>query len=338
MVSFFDKKKVFQLLFFTTIFLIIANLIIDKYFVSKSDSEISGTIINEKFREAVFNFGLKEEWIKSNTVNRKISDSLFASYNINVPADLPITIMLNEIVSLFSDEPVLISSKEKKINGTTLLNISSGKKLKLTAEFKYNSTLKRKAGIVGILIEGLEDIEKDSVILNFPENFASVIIPSKESSKFVKKIIDYKKEYAVMIGDAKNDLDYKLSSSYSENRLKNSIRAIAGGFPHAICFLADNNSEIYSSRVFSFIKNEFVKRKIALIDLGDVEKLNEGEDIFLNFRKMVENSNGKGKLIFISSEAFRELIPEIIKLRKIGYKFVNPSTILKFDSSRSISN
>ncbi len=335
-----SKRITIQILFGVIVALIIANIVYKKYFtieIPSEKGEVSASSIEKKFLNNINSFGFKNEWItktkySSAASNEKIDDSLKA-YKISVPEDLPITVIINEINSSLKNDNVEIISKEEKINGKTKLFIYSKNILKLYSVIDYNNETRRKAGYVGIVISSLENLNEDEVdqILNFPELFGYYVIPSKESSLFVKKHLKLKKEYLVLLGDDIDDLKFKLKVDYSERRLKESIRSIIGAFPNASLILIDDNSELYNSSIFNFISDEFKKRNIKLINKSQMSDIsNESKNqVQSSFRNIVKSNNsGWGKAIIVSAENFDLVKDEIIKLRKIGYKFINPSQIL----------
>lgn len=335
------KRTSVQILLGIVIVLLLANIIYKKYIMTKmppEKAEVSSKLIKDKFLSSVNSFGLKKKWIvqtknKEDKNSQNNQDSIFYSYKISVPQDLPIPVILNEINSSLNNENVKLISKEEKINGKCLLSIYSKNNLKLLAAFEYNKEMRRKAGYVGIIISGLENLNDDetSQILNFPEQFGYNVIPSKEAEEFVKKHLNSKKEYIVLLNDDINELKYKLEENYSEPRLKGSIRSIIGSFPKTTFIMIDDNSNLYKSSIVNFIANEFEKRKIKLIkqsSLLDItgESKNQIQSTFSN---LVKSSNENwGKVIIVPVDRFSLIEDEIIRLRKVGYKFINPSQIL----------
>ena len=61
----FDKKKIVNILFGVTVFILAANLVVGK--LSKKEnqnkSEENSKVIESQFKDALFNLGIKEDWI-----------------------------------------------------------------------------------------------------------------------------------------------------------------------------------------------------------------------------------------------------------------------------------
>ncbi len=283
------KKKTAYVLFTAAVVLLTANLFMDKLLPISTnvDQEIvlSGITINELFLKAVNNFGLEKSWV----VERKIlskPDSLFSSYKIRLPRDLPIPVVISEVKSVFSNDSVEIKSLELKTGGETKLEIYSGGVLKLSSNFNYDKSLFRKRGSVGFIVENISlDNEDDSLLFEVPEIFAALLIPSIDNKSNVEFIGKKNKQFAVLLNDEIDDLEFKLNENYSNNRIKNSVKSIVGSFPKAIFFVIDDESELYSSKVFSLIAAEIEKRKIKILRKSDFYKLqyDEHNDLLSSF-------------------------------------------------------
>jgi hypothetical protein len=336
-----NSRKIVISLFIIVIILLLANITLEYLWNKKAPGtefkkEIRLAGIERIFNESLANLGLEKKWIKLQK-NRKISPSdrkNYISYSVAVPSDLPITVVLNEIFISFKNYNVSIKSEEQKINGKTLLKISSGNNLKLTGEFFYDKSISRDAGSIGILVTGIANLteEKSKLLLSTPETFELLLVPSKESLRILKTLKDYKKGYGVLLNDDITDLEFKLSSRYSKPRLKSSIRDILGKFPGSSVFIIDDNSNLYSSDVYPLLKEEFAKRKLKLISEDSLSELsNEGNNRALqDFRVKIEKTlRGEKAVFMITSDEFSLLQPEIIKYRKVGYKFILPSELLK---------
>ena len=335
-----SKRILVQIFFGVIVLLLLANIIYKKYVMIKmpsQNSEVSSKAIEEYFLSSVNSFGLKKNWLVKTNVKKKYKDTVkqdsVISYKLSIPEDLPIPVILNEINSSLKKENVDIISQEEKINGKTILSIYSKNNLKLIAALEYNNETRRKAGFVGIIISGLEELKEEEInqILNFPELFGYYVIPSKESAEFVKKHLKSKKECIILLNDDIEELKFRLQTEFPESRLKSSIRSIIGSFPKASLILVDDKSKLYNSDIYKFIVNEFEKRNIklikksSLIDINDEPK-NQQQSTFSN---LVKSSNENwGKVIIVPADNFSLIEDEVISLRKIGYKFINPSQIL----------
>ena len=329
-----DKKVIIQTLFITAVILLAANLLLAKF--SKHEQyhtnlkDIETKSINVKFLGDLRAFALHDNWIKEIKSSKTKADY---SYTVDVPKDLPIPVILNEIYGSFDGDNVKLKTDELVTGGKTSLNIFSDNKLKLAAEFNYRDSLNRQGGSVGLLIDGFDRLSNKKIdyLIKFPQTFAALLIPSKASLQLCDSLTEYRKEYVVLLNDDIKDMDYKLSGGFSPARLKSAIRTIIGAYQNALFYAIDDKSKLYNSSEYPLIKNEFEKRGMKLLKISSF-KLAEGSndsETTLNFDRYVKQKGKEGNsFILISAGNFSILQPQIFSMIKIGYKFINPSLIL----------
>jgi hypothetical protein len=330
------RKEIVIALFSLVMFLLILDIVLTKIFKHSEKQiekiELYSGEIKDNFLDGVHRCGIRNDWIDGNKNDIKIGDSLRFSFKVKVPKDLPIALLLNEISNSFLPGEVLSASREIKSTGTTNMFLSSGGFDKLKAEFVYDPGIRRTSFSFGFLVYGitkLDPVAQDQLI-KVPELFTTVLLPSKESLEISKKLKTNEKNYAVMLNNDNNDLDYKLSSKYSLDRLKLSVRSILGDFSNSVAYLYNSNTGFNSDSKFPFISKEFEKRNIRLIDINKFDMIEEkGNPLNISFVQIMNQAKeNKIELIYISTENYLQLKPMILKYKKIGYKFVNPSAVL----------
>jgi len=326
MVPGFDQKKIVVVLFVLTLVFLIANIVADK-FTDKHEVPVTENLnneeINSKFISAVRVFGIAPSWINTKTPRKTDPASLIAKYSISVPADLPIALLIREISNSYDTVNVKMIVNETKIKGVTSVKVFSKGSEIITADFSYKEGLKRKAGSVGFLLDSYADLSvaDDSVLLSSPENFAVILQPSKKTKFLTSDILKSGKEFVILLDDDIPDLIYKLNSSYSEARLKNSIRSILGDFSNAVFIMIDDNSSLFSSSAYELIKKEMEKRSIKLVKRSSFRELNPD-----NLRDYLDSINdGETRSVIMSAGDFLKINSIMVSFRKIGYKFINPS-------------
>jgi hypothetical protein len=338
MKKFPDKKQIVQILFAAAVILLIVNIIVgktDKVGRNLQYRILNDTTINKKFINALHDFGLKDEWIKEIRYSKK--NDVYKSYRVDIPSDLPIPVVLEEINTTFYNTNVELNSDEKKVGGETILKLLVDNDVRLYAEFNYNDSIKRDAGSVGLLVTGLSDLDTNAAarFADVPENFAGVLIPSKAVVPISQYLLEDRKEFVVELNDDIPDLSFKLNKNFSKGRLRDALGSITAAFPQAIFYIIDGSSGLSTSSTYSFLKKELNRRNIALVSGSDISILNGSgnKELIDNFRQLVESTkNAKSKLIMISADDFKIVRPEIFRLIKIGYKFINPSLVLKQNS------
>jgi len=197
------------------------------------------------------------------------------------------------------------------------------------ADFDYDKSIFRSAGTAAFMLEKFElSSFEDSLLLDIPEPFSPLIIPSTENLTLSKLIIDKQKTFSLLLNDDISELKYKLKDSYSQNRLKRSLLSIINDFSSATYFFIDDRSDLFNSSVFSYLNNELIKRKIKIVKVSYLQKLifNEMNVLISSFDTFMKNTDGGESITFlISADNFRNLLPIIESYRKVGYKIVHPS-------------
>jgi hypothetical protein len=331
-----NRKDLIIVLFSLVIVLLILNVVLSKIFNHSGKQvekiELYSGEIKDKFISSIHYFGIKDEWITENRNDVRNGDSLRFSFKVKVPKDLPIALLLNEISNSFLPGEITSVSREKKANGTTNMFLSSGGFDKLKAEFVYDPEIRRTSYSFGFLVYGVTTLDPalQDQLIKVPELFTAVLTPSKESLEISKKLKTNDKNYAVILNNDIKDLDYKLVSSYSIERLKLSVRSILGDFSNAVAYLYDGNSGFTAESKYTFINKEFGKRNIRLIDINKFDLIDDkGASLDISFDQIVNRANeNKTDLIYISADNYLKLNPLILKYRNVGYKFVNPSAVL----------
>jgi hypothetical protein len=333
---FTDKKKLIQILFGLAFIILIANIVADKLEIkhyTPVESSVSAEKINSKYLQALKNYGIQPKWIIKQKRYKSEDDSLLYKYEVEVPKDLPIALLINEITDSLGNSNVKIQSKELKIGGETQLRIFSGDNLKLKAVFNYNDDIVRKSSSGSLIIRGTENISEEDFnsLLKSPERFAVLLTPSKSSKNRIDRIINDQKELLVLISDGSNDMDYKMRAGFSGNRIRNSIRAIISDYSKAAFFVIDDRSKIYFSPAMKIIKDVLDRAKIKYFNLSSCSYLKPADEIEMKkqFEEYVKKLETNNKLLMLlTPDELDTIIPELIKFRKIGYKFVRPSVLL----------
>jgi len=323
-----SKKSVLLILFGMALVLLMANLVLniienDNNSISNR-TELCNAEIDSLFRLSMHNFGLLDDWIKESR-----SSTVDNSYKVKIPKDLSIPVILAELNSNFLESGVTINSVEKIFSGRTIFEIKLEDEIKLMVDFDYDQNIFRSAGTVAFILENFElSSFEDSLLLEIPEPFSPLIFPSTENLILSKFITDKQKTYSLLLNDDIPELKYKLKDSYSQIRLKGSLLSIINDFSSATYFFIDDQSDLFNSSVFSYLKDELVKRKIKIVKLGYLKKLDFSEMNVLisSFDTYMKNTEeGESITFLISADNFRELLPEIKRYRKVGYKIVHPS-------------
>lgn len=328
-------KNIAIILFGVVVILLIANIVISKYVTNdeqpKNRESLNGIEIDKSFHSALKNYGFSDSWISKKKIKTFSGDSLFAVYSVKVPKDVPIQLLILELKNIFWEYEVNLEAEEIDAGKKSLLKISSDNKLRLAAEFYYDEKIFRQFGTVSFLVSDLplQDEELLNKVLYIPELFYAVLIPKDESKKRLLQLSKAGKRYALLLDDNITELNFKLSGSYSDDKIKKSIKEIVGTFYNAVFFIIDDRSDLFESKKYPLIQSELLKRGIKLIPSSKLETLTSSkvnaEDKFQDFMLAVQKSDEK--VLVVSANDYLTISTLIPSYRKIGYKFIFPGDI-----------
>jgi hypothetical protein len=329
-------KNIALILFGVVVILLFSNIIITKYIDKdeppKNREALTGIEIDKSFYSALKNYGFSDSWITKRKIKNISSDSLFATYSVKVPKDVPIHLLILELKNIFWENEVILDAEEIVSGKKSLLQLSSENKLKLAAEFYYNEKVIRQFGTVSFLVNDLplQDEEILKSILNTPELFYTVLTPKEESKKRLSLLSKYGKRYALMLDNNITELNFKLSSSYSDDKNKKSIKEIVGTFYNAAFFIIDDRSDLFESKKYPLVESELLKRGITLVLSSKFETLSSSKvnasEKFQEYMLTVQKNDEK--VLLVSAEEFSTISALIPSYRKTGYKFIYPGDII----------
>ncbi len=332
MIKSFDLSKSVKYLFATALILLVINVLIDQYISAEKPElkkkNISFSEADSLFKQALKNYDITEKFFSIRKSKKNPTDSL---YSVRVYSDVPISLLLLELENLFSTTTAEIKSQEESINGKTITKIIIDDKTILTAEFVGDKNITREKGRIGFVVSNLDFSVDNSPILNTPEQITFLITPSESSKRFITKILSAGKRYALLLNDEIEDLNYKLHESYPVRRNKKSFENLFKHFPSAAFIAVDDNSDLFDSSIKDFLLKELEWRKAFYIKLSRFDLLNSYSLNSENaFSEMIKSMNkNETRIILIDSKSFTELLPVIPSYRKIGYKFVSATELLK---------
>nr|MDA3859724.1 hypothetical protein [Melioribacteraceae bacterium] len=153
-------------------------------------------------------------------------------------------------------------------------------------------------------------------------DFTYLIIPSKLSADNINKMNG---KYAILLNDEIQETNYSLKENYSKQKLINNIRSIIISFGKNKTYLIDESSALYSSKIFSMLRDELSSRGVELFSLQKFSFLkgNSKEQLYSLFEFYTTSLKGKkGKTFFVDLDNFITLQPSIEKQLKMGDKVV----------------
>src|SRR3989337_4329429 len=312
--------KLLVVLFSISLLLLLSHLVLSFVYHDtnlKSALTLSNEEINKKFKESLIGFAIKDEWIKTVKDNSSIP-----SYRVYVPSDLPIPQILSELIKQYDGYNIEVTAEEKKIHGRTLMQVTSDRAIKLKAEFRISNDIDRTGSKSALFIYGREnkEAEYDSLMLTTTRDMSALLIPSKSNAAYSTWLRGNGFDYAVLLNNEISDIEFRLSKDYSEKRLKLIVQNIVVSFPHAIFYVINKNSDIYSSPNYSVIKKEFGKRKIRFFTTDSLKFIDKSHpNISEKLNSIVTNVKaGDITRIAISFDAYQSLAEDLRQLIRVG--------------------
>lgn len=333
-----SKQKIIVYLLAASFILLLGNIIVDRFHKVKPGlpypgrSILAAGEINDLFEDAVCEFGIEKSWIQRKPLGTDQSGDATFSYNVKVTADLPVTLILNELNRRFLEHGLTITAKELRKEKTTTVKILREKKVLLQADFVTDPEAVRSAATIGFIIKEIDKLsdKEFSEFLSLPENYTILLNPSEKAEKASKAIVEQNKEYIVVLDDNIDEVRFKFADDYSDKRLNTSVRTILGVFGNSKLFLIDDASDFYKSRQYVVVKSAFEKRKLNLVPLSSFTEIKSREDKDLQsmFRYYCEsNTSAQGRVFSVTARNFLELKDMIDLYRKKGCKFIFPSQL-----------
>ena len=330
------KRKIIYILTSVVVFLLLLNVLLGFVNISmpsnKSDS-ISKRIIDEKFLKVLSDYGISENWITNGKIQNGKSDSLKNSLIVRLPEDVPIAQIIKDINIEFTNQPVVISSSEEKINGLTNLIIESGKIIKLIADFKNEENLVRDFCFIGFILQNVEELNEAEFneLTENPIHFGAVLPLEVNSTIVAENLIKAKKEYFIELDDDSDNLNFDLSDDIETPEIKSNIKRIISSFNSPRIFFIDENNTGINKSIQKIIDEKLTERNRSLVFFNRLTFLKgeNSEDLKSIFRFHLSNmKNGQAKTFRINVDDWFLIQDELTQIMKRGDRIVNPSTLL----------
>ncbi|MCX7876680.1 MAG: hypothetical protein N2321_11015 [Melioribacteraceae bacterium] len=320
------KKKLVFYLSLLAISLLLTNILIDLFTKKKSypnSKELSRTEVENVFWKVLDDYGIKANWVTKKKFKQVDEDSVNYQFNVLLSEDIPIPLIIKDINNVIRKDISAYVSEEKKIFGETELRIYSNEYLKLKVNFYPTKNLFRDNKEISFLISDAMDLNEENyksfLFSNLPIN--AVIVPDPALTQKADSLSKYSKEYVLLLNNDVDDTKMKLSQEFRTDILKKSIEAILGSFPKNKFVFVDENSNLFNSPIYNFVRDEFKKRNRTLFHMSECIKLNQAEDeMFSKLKFYLEDTITKKKIFYTDFSNFMKMNPMIEKFRKKGGK------------------
>lgn len=325
-----QKQKFVKYLFTAAVLLLVINIAIESLKKPKKEiavHELSVVQIETVFFTVLDEYGIETKWITRKKYKSADYDSVKTEYTVKIPADMPVPLIIKDINKVIEKDITGFVSEEKKIFGTTEIRIYTNEVLKLKATLIPDKGIIRKRNELSFVINDVFDLSEKSFnnFLSIHHLISCTVVPNHDLVIKTDSLKDYTKEYAVLLNNDISDPKMKLKSDYQKELLRGSIQNIVSSFRDAKAYIIDENSTLYNSPIYNYVRDELKRQSIYLYPRSELIELNAQEDseLISKFRFYCEDTTGVHQKIFFSSfDNFLRIQNEIEKIKKKGNKII----------------
>jgi len=331
------KKKIVYLLVIFTIFLILLNIILglfeSDYIPENTGEDIPRIKIEEDFISVLKNFKIKDNWIKKKKINDKDLDSVNYKYEIVIPTDIPIPMILKELNEKFKYGNAIITSIEKNNFGSANLKIKTDNYIKLVANFNYKKEITRERSAIAFILKNVENLSESELekLLSTPIKFATLLPLQTESIFIAEKILVSKRTYYIYLDDDSDNIKFEIDEDLNVKTMKKNIKSIISSFNSPHYYFTSKEGTGFSNIFINYLKEEFKKRgRIVLNSKSFITLKGEDEKDLNSLLKFHLNKIGPGnsKVFFIDINDWESIQKSINSYIKKGNRIKSPSQLL----------
>jgi hypothetical protein len=301
------KKTFTKYLLITAIILLIINVVID---VVKKPSkkeidavrELTTNHIDSVFIKVLKEYGIEDKWVSTKKIKIAYEDSITKQFTVKLPADLSIPLIIKDVNGIIQNDITGFVSEEKKIFGTTEIRIYTNEILKLKATLIPDASIIRDQNELCFVIADAYDLSRGSYtdFLSIPFDICGVMIPGESYVVQADSLKKYSKEYIVLLNDENTETKFRLEKSDQKALIKNSIFNIIAGFKNAVMFCIDEQSALFNSTIYNFVRDDFLRRGIKLVHKSEFLQItsDNDEELISKFRYHCDDKSGNRQKIF----------------------------------------
>jgi hypothetical protein len=327
------KKKIISYFVVTAVLLLMANIIIDvvKKKNSKQESkELSIAEIEASIWKILDDYGINANWITKKKYHESDEDSIKAQFFISIPSEVPTPLIIKSINNILAKDITGFVAEEKKIFGLTEIRIYTNEYLKLKATITPDPKLVRWKNEMAFVIMDAFDLTENqfTTFLSTHYPLACSIVPDPDLIARADSLSSYSKEYITILNNDISNSKMKLVPEFNKELLRSSIKNILSSFRKSKIVVVDEKSVLYNSPIFNFVRDEFQKRKIAVVPVSWFIKLesNDEQELKSKFKFFAQDTAiSKQKIFYTTFDNFERLVPLIEKFAKKGSRLISVS-------------
>jgi hypothetical protein len=330
--SFKFKKNSLISLIALAILLIGSNIILNNIYSSHNErvTEFNEEDVSKRFKNIMSSFGIESGLVKEKSfIDSKTNRETF-SFKVQVPRDLSIPEVLQEVYKSFRKDSLTINSVEKVKGGKTNITLKSGTTIILNAEFDYSKNYFRNLGAIAFIIYDVDPMKPETIsLIESPTKLNFLIRPETKYLQSLEIFSSNLQQFSILIDDEISEQKYQLGPGFSEQRIINVVKTLVTDFPKAVCFIVDDGSDFYKSTNYEAFKMELVKRNIKLFKFSDFVSFDFSENISFVFNEKINSlEKGESIIFFLNEQSYLALRIDIMKFQMKGYRVITSSLIL----------
>lgn len=342
------KKTFTKYLLVAAIILLVVNVTIDivkRPSKKEIDSvrELTTNQIDSVFLRVLKEYGIEDEWVSTKKIKVAYEDSITKQFIVKLPADLSIPLIIKDVNGIIQNDITGFVSEEKKIFGTTEIRIYTNEILKLKATLVPDVSVVRDQNELCFVISDVYDLNagRFSEFLSIPFDICGVMIPGDSYAVQADSLKKYSKEYIVLLNDENTETKFRLEKDDQKALIKNSVYNVVAGFKDVVLFCIDEQSKLFNSTFYNFVRDDFLRRGIKLVHKSEFLQItsDNDEELISKFRYHCDDKSGsRQKIFFISFDEFQKLQNELSKFRKKGSRIISLSSTGLTEKSKKVIN
>ncbi len=328
--------------------------------VSNDENKTSGRQTIEQLRQSLSpgidsvlkNFGIKNEWIKNEVSgstgdtksqkkagkNTQNSAELFVK-NIVIPTDLTSIEVNADLTGYFSSLGLGSSVNEDIITKDIVISVNnpdSANKLPLAKlNISHSDKIHRESAIVCVIINNIteySDEDIDKYLINKTE-FSFVFPRNLDEIDLQNKLLHSKKNVIINLTiGGKENYETDFNASMDEKAIHERVKSFSVDFPTVTSVILSKKDSDIDPKLIALISNDLASYKIKVIADTELAQLttkaeDESKEKYSLFASNLKTKSSLAKSmitsIAVNKDDFGLFYDEILRLKKLGYKFYN---------------
>ena len=294
------------------------------------------------------NFGIKAEWISNNSdekTNKKSGknenkDAALFTKTVIIPTELTSIEVNADLSSFFKQYGLSSNVSEDIITKDVVISLnesdtSMGKLPLAKINIVHSDKVHRESAIVCVIINNITEYDNediDKILMNKSE-FSFVFPRNLDEIDLQNKLLHHKKDVIINLTvGGKENYETDFNASMDEKAIRERVKSFSVDFPTVTTVILSKKDSDVNPAFISSVQNELSNYKIRVINDYELAALftKAEEETGEKYTIFASNIKTKGSLaksivtsVAVNKDDFDKFYDEILKLKKLGYKFYN---------------